>query len=762
MGGLSLFRKLVLAVSAVLCGMAIHATEPGCPGSIQWDAGAGTTAWTTITNWSSNNMPVAADDVCIPDLATGVEVVHSTGTHAVHSLAGTGGLQVSGGTLSFSTASPGLGQLTVSGGALSGPGNLPVSGAFAWSAGTMSGAGTTTVINGTISSFGFKDLGSGRVLETSGTTTWFAPGGLRLNGGASIRADGVWNMGDASMTTPDGTGSLLIPSGATFNKSGGGTGTLGVPLTIAGTLAVQSGTLSLAAGSVLTGTIQGSASSKLQFSGGSHAIPAGKSVTAGAIEVGGGSLTVDGTYSATSSSFFGGITQFRPGSQVTPSTLLLANTASVEFSTGQQITIYAFNMSGGTLLGSDSIAHGFAGSHPYASWAGGEMRGPGVTWLQTPELAVFGSAAKDLTEGRVLQTLTVTWEGTGPIRMGSGARIRGSDWNLNSDAALVDLGGAGRFQHEYGEFAKRGGSGTSVVGVPFTNVGTVRAYTGTLQFTGGYTQTVGATIAGGGTLASTTPLEIQGGTLTGGGAVLASVVIDGTVEPGLSSGILSIGGRYTQTSAGKLAIELGGLAPGSQHDRLDITGAASLGGTLQASLVGGFVPQDGNTFTVLTASAIDGYFETLSLPALPGGLAWSVGVQPMAVVLAVSSDLDGDGVGDAGDCAPSDPGVSHAPVEVAGVGFQADKQTLAWRSQAAYAGPATVYDLVRGGTADLPVGGSTEACLASGAGATQLVDVTEPDAATSFYYLVRARNACGVGTYGTATGGAPRTPVVCP
>ena len=758
------WKLALVSMVSVLWAAGSRATEPGCPGSIQWDAGAGTTAWTTITNWSSNLMPAASDDVCIPDLATGVEVVHSTGTHAVHSLAGTGGLQVSGGTLSFSAASPGLGQLTVSGGTLSGTGNLPISGAFAWSAGTMSGAGTTSVLNGTISSSLLKDLGGGRVLETGGTTWWFGPGGLRLNGGASIRADGVWNMSDAAMTTPDGTGSLLIPSGAEFRKNGAGTGTLAVPVTIAGTLSMLSGTLSLTSGSVLTGTIQGSASSTLQFSGGSHAIPAGKSVTGGAIEVGGGSLTVDGTYSASSSSFLGGITQFRPGSQVTPNTLLVANTASVEFSTGQDILIYGFSMSGGTLLGSDQISHGFAGSHPYATWSGGEMRGPGVTWLQTPELAVFGSAAKDLTEGRKLETLTVTWEGTGPIRLGGGARINGYDWNLNTDASLVDLGGAGGYHQRYGEFAKTGGSGTSVVGVPFTNgAGTVRAYTGTLQFTGGYTQTLGATIAGGGgTLASTTPLDIQGGTLTGVGALLASVVIGGTVEPGLPSGILSIDGRYTQTSAGKLTLELGGLAPGSQHDRLDVTGAASLGGTLQATLVGGFVPQDGNTFTVLTSSAIDGYFEALSLPALPGGLAWSVLLQPSSVVLAVSPDLDGDGFGDAGDCAPSDPGVGAAPVEVAGVAFQADKQTLAWRSQAAYAGAATVHDVVRGEIGDLPTGGATETCLASGVATAQIVDAAEPDPGVSFYYLVRARNACGAGTYGAATAGAPRTTVACP
>ena len=45
-------------------------------------------------------------DQAVDSLAAGVEVVHSTGTHAVHSLAGGGGLQVSGGTLTFAALGP--------------------------------------------------------------------------------------------------------------------------------------------------------------------------------------------------------------------------------------------------------------------------------------------------------------------------------------------------------------------------------------------------------------------------------------------------------------------------------------------------------------------------------------------------------------------------------------------------------------------------------------------------------------------------------
>ena len=73
-----------------------------------------------------------------------------------------------------------------------------------------------------------------------------------------------------------------------------------------------------------------------------------------------------------------------------------------------------------------------------------------------------------------------------------------------------------------------------------------------------------------------------------------------------------------------------------------------------------------------------------------------------------------------------------------------------------------MYDVVRGGTADLPVGGGGETCLVSGAATPLIVDAGEPVPGAAFYYLVRAKNACGVGTYGTRTGGTPRTTAACP
>jgi hypothetical protein len=55
-----------------------------------------------------------------------------------------------------------------------------------------------------------------------------------------------------------------------------------------------------------------------------------------------------------------------------------------------------------------------------------------------------------------------------------------------------------------------------------------------------------------------------------------------------SPGILTIVGDYTQTSGGVLVVEIGGLNPGTDFDQLNITGQATLDGTLTVNLINGF------------------------------------------------------------------------------------------------------------------------------------------------------------------------------
>jgi hypothetical protein len=78
------------------------------------------------------------------------------------------------------------------------------------------------------------------------------------------------------------------------------------------------------------------------------------------------------------------------------------------------------------------------------------------------------------------------------------------------------------------------------------------------------------------------------------------------------------------------------------------------------------------------------------------------------------------------------------------------------------AGSATVHDVARGLLSELPVGsGAAETCLASGP-ANSAMDTTTPAVGEGRWYLVRGRNGCAAGIYGTASDGSINVTAACP
>ncbi|HEV3275876.1 MAG TPA: hypothetical protein VG860_03595 [Terriglobia bacterium] len=64
-------------------------------------------------------------------------------------------------------------------------------------------------------------------------------------------------------------------------------------------------------------------------------------------------------------------------------------------------------------------------------------------------------------------------------------------------------------------------------------------------------------------------------------------------------------GTYTQAAIGTLAINISSPA---LYGRVGVLGAASVAGTLNVGLLGGFVPTIGQTFTILMAGTVTGSF----------------------------------------------------------------------------------------------------------------------------------------------------------
>jgi uncharacterized repeat protein (TIGR01451 family) len=103
----------------------------------------------------------------------------------------------------------------------------------------------------------------------------------------------------------------------------------------------------------------------------------------------------------------------------------------------------------------------------------------------------------------------------------------------------------------------------------------------------------------------------------------------------------------------------------------------------------------------------------------------------------------------------------HAPVPIAeasGLRFTS-KTALTWDT----AGSGFRYDLSRGLLSQLPVGGgAAESCIASGVATTSASDSQTPAPGAGFWYLVRAKNPCSAGSYGTTSAGSTRTTNACP
>ena len=147
----------------------------------------------------------------------------------------------------------------------------------------------------------------------------------------------------------------------------------------------------------------------------------------------------------------------------------------------------------------------------------------------------------------------------------------------------------------------------------------------------------GAAFSGGGALVNLATHNLR---LLDGADVDVLVRNQGAMAIGASPGQVT-GLDFVQDASGVLQIELQGTAL-NDFDRLDLTGQAQLDGELDVSLIGGFNPALGDSFTILSALVgVSGQFATLDLPSLGSGLAWDVIYAPTLVNLEVI-ELIGD------------------------------------------------------------------------------------------------------------------------
>jgi len=194
-----------------------------------------------------------------------------------------------------------------------------------------------------------------------------------------------------------------------------------------------------------------------------------------------------------------------------------------------------------------------------------------------------------------------------------------------------------------GNFTIQNGANLTSSSSDFNNAGTMNIGANSTFTVGGshnYVQSAGLTYL----QASTSNLvaamtTLNGGTLQGFGTGTGNLSnMGGTVHPGDGPGTLTVTGNYSQSAGGTLDTLIGGSSQGATYSWLNVSGTATLAGTLDLSLVNGFAPTNGQLFVILTSGGLSGQFNdnSIQIGNVTFNVEYSPGNFPNDVVLDAS------------------------------------------------------------------------------------------------------------------------------
>ena len=609
--------------------------------------------WDEGSNWSTGVVPQDGDDVIINRPAANITVTFRSGTANIKSLTCNEAFVLSGGTLTIASNSTLSGTFTFSGGTLGGSGNLTVGGLLTWSDGIMGGSGSTNANGGIhLTNAGALQMTDTRALNNGAVASWTGAGSITNSAGASLN-----NLVGATFDVEadgDFLNGIFNNAGTLVKIAGGSDGDTRFTAVVnnTGAVTVSSGALELNGGGSHHGTFTIAALATLKLDGGTHTFGPGSALSgAGTLALAGSTTHFDaGSYSVTGTTAVSdGTHTFTAGVTITDVGTLMLSGGAIDFDSGEAINAPAYTQTGGVVGGADVV--NVAG---LLTWSGGVMGGSGVT-NANGGIQVTNAGNVQIGDTRRLNNAGVaTWTGAGNFDNSAGGTFTNQSigtFNIQTSGDFLN----GAFNNT-GILIKTAGDGDGITRFTSTFVtnNTVDVQSGTLQFNS-YAQTLGVTRLSGGALQSEMPLNITGGRVEGTGTITGDVASNGEFAPGTPVGLLQVAGSYSQGGAGRLSVEIGGVNAG-QFDQLAVTGAATLAGTLQITLVNNFTPSPGAMFQIMTFASRTGGFEATDGLVIGNGLGFKpvytdadLTLQTVQEICDDGQDNDGDGFIDCDD-----------------------------------------------------------------------------------------------------------------
>ena len=381
--------------------------------------------------------------------------------------------------------------------------------------------------------------------------------GNAINAGTiQLTSIGTISSGAAALTVADGAVLTNATTGRieTIQGSQGGRG-------INGNI-VSNGTIIIGWSAVLGGT------AATHTNNGLYQVQASRTLSISGDETfvqGGGTLEVDGTFHINGATF-----NFNGGSVDASTGLAILEASALNVGPGSTGAAHFRVRRNSTLTG--NIAAGQTVTI--------EAERPGSSAPIHATMTVLGNA----TNAGTIQLTSIGTISSGASTLAVGA------------GAVLTNAATGRIE------TLQGSQGGRFVTGPVRNEGIVALGTAMTYSAGTFRNVSPGSITGGGnlTLATTS-------VFFGTGSVTANVFNNGQFNAGQSPGALSITGNFTQTASGSFNVEVGGFTAGTEYDATAISGTATLAGTLNVSLFGGFC-EAGGPFDVLTYSGGSGDF----------------------------------------------------------------------------------------------------------------------------------------------------------